>query len=349
METEEKTTGREHSVLPLHGTSGHRGQGQAPHSLVVRTSACILYGAASIAMMLCVKVLMTEMKFRSFLFISFTQQVATVILLLCSQVCRPAASRFPLLTRPLFLQLLPLSLLFCLNVLSSLYATRDLSMPCYVLFRFFSVAFTMVAEHVVLNRSATFERVFPVCLLIISPFIASHGSWKTDWKAITAVMINNVLTALQGVVLRERIDALTSVISADGIMFYNGCALVLLTFSLLYYNVMGEQDFVAQYSFTLCSSILLAVNSVMGFLLIASMYYCTKVTSPLTTSVVGGTKNVIVSFAGMLLSDYTFSFSSLAGILLSALGTLLYSSETVMRHAKQWIYYLPSAMKRLRR
>lgn len=315
------------------------------HSLATRVLACLSYGASSIAIMLSVKLILTEMKFKSFLFVSFIQQAMAILVLLGRQALRQPTARFPLLTWPLFIKLLPLSMLFSMNILCGLYATRDLSMPSFVLFRRFSIALTMIGEFVVLHRTPTFEKVFPVCILVASPLIASQGSFHTDMKAISALMVNNVLTALQGVVLRERIDSLSSQISSEGIMFYNACMMVLLTFTMLLFNALGERDFVMHFEFTPLCVMMLFVNSFMGFLVNASMYYCTRVTSPLTTAIVGSGKNVVTSLVGMLLSDYVYTPASLTGILLSAFGTLLYSSGRLTRRFSFLFWCLRSSSK----
>ena len=64
----------------------------------------------------------------------------------------------------------------------------------------------------------------------------------------------------------------------------------------------------------------------MGFLLNYSTMLCTRVNSPLTTTIIGTMKNVILTYIGVLLGgDYVYSGINFIGISLSVLAGLLYS------------------------
>ena len=65
----------------------------------------------------------------------------------------------------------------------------------------------------------------------------------------------------------------------------------------------------------------------MGFLLNYSTMLCTRVNSPLTTTIIGTMKNVILTYIGVLLGgDYVYSGINFIGITLSVLAGLLYSA-----------------------
>jgi drug/metabolite transporter (DMT)-like permease len=77
---------------------------------------------------------------------------------------------------------------------------------------------------------------------------------------------------------------------------------------------------------------LLAVS--MGSILNYSIFLCTTLNSPLTTAVVGATKNVATTYIGMIaFSDYTFTWINFMGINISILGSVYYTYMILFKGA----------------
>jgi hypothetical protein len=63
----------------------------------------------------------------------------------------------------------------------------------------------------------------------------------------------------------------------------------------------------------------------MGFVLNYAYYLCTKLNSPLTSTIIGVFKNIFTTYIGMIFSDYTFSMLSFGGVTVSVVGSLIYN------------------------
>lgn len=72
----------------------------------------------------------------------------------------------------------------------------------------------------------------------------------------------------------------------------------------------------------------------MGSVLNYSIFLCTTLNSPLTTAVVGATKNVATTYIGMFIfPDYTFSWINFLGINISIMGSLYYTYMILFKGA----------------
>ncbi|KHJ82249.1 hypothetical protein OESDEN_18059 [Oesophagostomum dentatum] len=87
-----------------------------------RVLSAVFYGVTSIVVVFVNKILLTNMKFPSFLFVGFGQMVATVIVLFFARILRIVT--FPSLDSSIPRKIMPLPLLFVLNLVSGLGGTK---------------------------------------------------------------------------------------------------------------------------------------------------------------------------------------------------------------------------------
>lgn len=116
-------------------------------------------------------------------------------------------------------------------------------------------------------------------------------------------------------------------IGSYGLMFYNNLfslpvVLILLLTNEREMHALREFDRWRNKSLWLC----LLLTSIFGFVLNYTYFLCTKLNSPLTTTVVGALKNVLTTYLGMILfPDYSFTFLSFTGATISVVGSLMYN------------------------
>lgn len=151
-------------------------------------------------------------------------------------------------------------------------------------------------------------------------------------QGYTYVMITNVLTALNGVFVKKKLDSID--MGKYGLMYYNSLFMILPALFATW--MLG--DLHAAYAFPHWSDpVFLAqflLSCIMGFVLSYSTILCTQFNSALTTTIVGCLKNICVTYLGMFIGgDYVFSWLNCIGINISVFGSLLYTYVTFRKKA----------------
>ena len=291
-----------------------------------RIFAACLYGATSIAIMLVNKVVLTRWNFPSSNVLALSQFTCTLGILYAAKLAGYVS--FPDASVAQARKVMPLPLIFLLNVLCGLGGTKAVSIPMFSVLRRFNLVFTMTLEFLLFGTVATREVKGTVALMMLGAFIAASNDLAFSAHGYTLIMLNNVFTSSNGVLLKAKLSDAKSGLGTFGLMFYNTlCSWPLLLGFVLAFRA-DEWRAVLAFEHWRAPSfwVLFLASSVLGCALNYSIYYCTRVTSALTVVVVGCTKNVATTYIGFLLSpDYVFSWNNFAGINVSMVGALYYS------------------------
>ena len=317
----------QHHARRNDGTAGPEGDGgPAVYTRGQRIFAALLYGATSIAIMLVNKVVLTRWNFPSSNVLALSQFSSTLALLWGAKVA--GWITFPDASVAQARKVMPLPVIFLLNVLCGLGGTKAVSIPMFSVLRRFNLVFTMSLEFLLFGTVATREVKGTVALMMLGAFVAASNDLAFSAHGYTLIMLNNVFTSGGGVLLKAKLNDVKSGLGTFGLMFYNTlCSWPLLLGFVLVFRV---DEWRATLAFEHWRDAgfwtLFLASSVLGCALNYSIYYCTRVTSALTVVVVGCTKNVATTYIGFLLSpDYVFSWRNFLGINVSMVGALYYS------------------------
>uniref|UniRef100_A0A1I7TV97 TPT domain-containing protein n=1 Tax=Caenorhabditis tropicalis TaxID=1561998 RepID=A0A1I7TV97_9PELO len=310
--------------------------------LLIRVLSAVFYGVISVLIVFVNKILLTNYKFPSFLFVGVGQMMATLVILFLAKLFRIV--QFPSLDSSIPRKIMPLPLLYFFNLISGLGGTQMINLPMFTVLRRFSILMTMILEFYILDVKASKAVKISVGLMIGGSFIAAIYDLSFDALGYTMIFINNICTAALGVYTKQKLDAKD--LGKYGLMFYN-CLFMLLP-ALCVVQYTGDLD--RAYTFMLSDSMTSSVwacfglSCVCGFVLNYSLVLCTHHNSALTTTCVGPIKNLFVTYVGMFSSgDYVFQWANFTGINVSVFGSILYTYVT-FRSKSTTISYKPLPM-----
>eukprot|EP00045_Choanoeca_perplexa_P010080 m.100756 g.100756 ORF g.100756 m.100756 type:complete len:340 (-) comp15141_c0_seq1:1277-2296(-) len=294
----------------------------AEHSVRSQVTTALFYGTSSIAIMMVNKIVLTSYGFPSPSFIALCQMIFTLVALYFARALGMVS--FPSYSNKVMWQVFPLPLIYLGNLISGLGGTKLISLPMFTLLRRFSILFTMLAEKWMLGIQPGGTVQVSVALMLGGALVAAADDLGFDLVGYTYLLVNDVLTAANGVVLKKKLDS--KELGSFGLMYYN--CLFSLPLAMLAVWADKEkwqqvQDFDMWHVLGFQVSFL--GSCLMGFVLTYSVFLCTHVNSALTTTVIGCLKNILVAYMGMLMVDYVFTWPNFMGINISIFGSLLYS------------------------
>ncbi|WKX95209.1 hypothetical protein Q1695_012011 [Nippostrongylus brasiliensis] len=298
-----------------------------------RILSAVFYGVTSIVVVFVNKILLTNFRFPSFLFVGFGQMVATVAVLFVARTLRIVS--FPAFDSTIPRKIMPLPLLFVLNLVSGLGGTKLINLPMFTVLRRFSILMTMVLEYVILGVKASRAVKISVCLMIVGSIIAALFDLTFDLWGYTLIGLNDICTAGLGVYTKQKLEA--KELGKYGLMFYNSLFMLIPTFALVCYTGDTDKALTFMVSDEMTPSVWMCfiVSCLCGFVLNYSLVLCTHFNSALTTTCVGPIKNLFVTYAGMFSSgDYVFQWTNFIGINVSVMGSMLYTYVTFRAKSK---------------
>lgn len=293
-----------------------------------RISSALFYALASFLITVVNKTVLTSYQFPSFQVLGIGQMLATVILLSFAKHIN--LLKFPAFEADIFKKIWPLPLIYIGNMIFGLGGTKELSLPMMTVLRRFSILMTMIGEFYILGKKPRIAVQLSVYTMILGAFIAASNDLAFSIKGYTLVLLNDLFTAVYGVVMKQKLDA--AELGKYGLMFYN--SLFMIPPAILLAYVTGDIHLATKYEnwHDMLFLTQFFMSCVMGFVLSYSVILCTLHNSALTTTVIGCLKNVCVTYLGMLIGgDYIFSVINFVGINVSVLGSLVYTWVTFRR------------------
>lgn len=230
----------------------------------------------------------------------------------------------------------PLSLCWWTYVVSGIVALRYLNIPMFSTLRKFTVLFVLAGEIFLLSKPAKPTVWIAVGVMLSGGLLAGVTDLTMSVPGYVCVSICCLATALY-LVMIVRVTKATR-LDTFGLLFYNNVLSMPLMLLFLAFFTTELQDVrsfpqLHDRSFLL----FLIVSAAQATLLNIAIFLCTKINSPLATTVTGQMKDIVTVGAGLFVfGDVKLSGPNLAGLALSLFGSLLYSLTKLRasRHKK---------------
>eukprot|EP00128_Syssomonas_multiformis_P015083 Colp12_sorted_trinity150504_noHs@6957 len=304
-----------------------------PPTLLQQITAGFLYGLMSLLTIFFNKIVLTTYKFPSFYFVTLNEAIVSIVVLSILKNLR--IIRYPDFSWDIFYKIFPLPFIYILNTLTGLAGTQRINIPMLTALRRFAILFTMIGESKILGNKFSAPVKMSVALMIGGAMIAALDDFAFDMRGYLFIMANNLFTAANGVLMKKTLNS--KELGTFGLIFYN----TLFSLPLLLLMAPFHRDELQQvFSFHRFASptfqLLYLLTISCGVSLTYSIYYCTKVNSPLSTTVIGCLKNVLSTYLGMFIGgDYIFSATNFIGVNVGIIGSLIYSGVKYQQGLRQ--------------
>jgi len=293
--------------------------------LFKKFASAIFYGVASLMITLANKIVLTSYKFSSFQTLALGQLVVTIIFI-------KLAKHFHLLKVSNFdyrtgWKVIPLAIFYFGNLLFGLGGTKSLNLPMFSVLRRFSILMTMYGEYYVLKKRNSIYVRFSVYMMVLGAIVAALNDLTFDVFGYAFIMFNNFFTAANGIYTKKKLD--TSELGEYDLLYYNAVFTIFPLIFLIFFS--GEVSKLYEYDewSNMGFWFFFILSSIMGFILNYSWMLCTRFNSPLTTTVIGCLKNILVTYIGMFIGgDYVFSNLNFLGLTISSFASVFYSYLT---------------------
>lgn len=292
----------------------------------MHVSSVLVYGGCSVAIIWSNKVILTEYGL-SPVSLMFLQNAFTVIAMLIMHVMGYIKLKLPNLST--FNLLIGTSIINVMNTFVGLGGTALINAAMFTTLRRIGIGMTMILETLFLGINHKSSIKVSIYLIIIGTIIAALDDLTFNLVGYTYTMINNALTAGSQIVTKKYIDKHNEN-GKEMVCFYTSI-IGLVTCSIYLYVYQTELILTVK-SITMFYNNLeymnaLIASTILGLILNLSINWCIDRNDPLTLSVTGSIKNILVmilSCIGFIGRDYKYSICNFIGLQVATIGSIMY-------------------------
>jgi solute carrier family 35 protein len=302
---------------------------------------CLFYAGTSVLISLVNKALLSSWHFNCYFFMLALQLAMTLAFCVVTRDRLGNPFRIPAFSSATYWLSVPVAAAYIANVCLGLVGLQMVNVPMFFCIRRTSTLFVLLYEFVSERKVAEPGIRGAVAVICCGAIVAGWESLGGEALGFLITVLNNVATAASTVMQKQ--FSLAAKLGANsgggaagggpfGIMYYQ--ALTALPLALLLAAVAGEGAELLAFPHLYSPSFWFALiaASVMGLLLSYSSLLCTTYNSPLTTSVTGNAKDVVLTIVGaVLFPGFRATLLSVGGLCLSFVGSGLYTAVSVRR------------------
>eukprot|EP01064_Diplonema_japonicum_P000507 TRINITY_DN1032_c0_g1_i1.p1 TRINITY_DN1032_c0_g1~~TRINITY_DN1032_c0_g1_i1.p1 ORF type:complete len:364 (+),score=65.32 TRINITY_DN1032_c0_g1_i1:44-1093(+) len=299
---------------------------------VVETALSVAaYSTCSISMVILNKLVMDTHQFNFPSALLFFQSLSAFVLV--AVLKNRGIVEFPNMSKQLILKWLPLTGLFVGMLGTSMLGLRTMSVSITLLIKNFALIFIAVGDNILYGHYLDKWVLLSFLLMIFGSFVgAQQDKWVTPWGLFWNFANVGFTTGYQ-LYMKGMLNEAKKTLGRWGPVYYNNLlALPPLIFPTLYSApVWKEKLEVSNDMLKLWLCLMMFVGAIMTM----SSFWCMRMTSPTTYSVVGALNKVPLAIISMWVFDQYPTAYGAFGIFLALLGGLLYTIVNVNASSNQ--------------
>jgi len=229
---------------------------------------------------------------------------------------------------------LPLSLFYSLMIVTGLAALTWMNVPMFGTLRRMTTLIVLIFDVGLNGIKVSRAEAAAIFVMTLGAIVAGAADLAFDLRGYVLIALNCVLTAVYLVYIKYvgRITGLESL----GLMYINN--ILSIPVLLFVFVVSGESEtvFAYEYWFYPTFLILFIASAVAALTLNYTIFLCTEYNSAVVTSVTGQLKGLLSTlFGAIFLSGYVYSHLNMLGLVISSLGSVLYTLVKLPMSAQQ--------------
>ncbi|GMI07529.1 hypothetical protein TrLO_g8246 [Triparma laevis f. longispina] len=284
-------------------------------------SSCLLYSGCSMSMVLANKSLASSHNTNFNILLVVFQAVVAV--LLCSGAKAAGKIDYPEFQKPIAMQWLPVNLIFCGMLYTSMQALTHNNVPMVTVFKNIANIFIAAGDYVFFNKPSDGLTKLAFGVMLTGAIAASYKDMHITFVGIFWMFANCLFTA--GYVLYMKFATQTVKLSKFGMVYYNNVLATAILLPVTLFN--GEMsEFLSRVDLhTFPYFVENFFAGFVGFFLNFASLSCVAATGPTTYAIVGTVNKIPTSIIGSFVFDAEISPETWFFIAVSMTGGFIYS------------------------
>lgn len=211
--------------------------------------------------------------------------------------------------------LLSLAVLNACNVFFGLLGSTHMSVAVFTALRRVSIGLTLVGEIVYLKKKKSGSVIACVAFMMAAVAIVAIDDTSASVRGYSFVMLNNFLTTASSIFSKSVLDSETS---KETVLVMNNVVQLLIAGGVSVYHPWEPS--VPAFGFW-------AASAILGALIQFSSTWSVQENGPLTQSILGSSKNVVMSLLScmhVIDNDYVFTWINFTALQMTAVASFLY-------------------------
>lgn len=220
-------------------------------------------------------------------------------------------------------KVVPLTICFVLMLTFNNICLKHVQVSTYQVARSSTILFNLIFSYIILNTRFTSMEAVACVLVTMGLVIGALDPSTLSFFGVLTGTLGSVFWAINSVGIKKSLQNLDQ----WTLLYYNNLLSLPMFIPAILLAGEGPSLFDLPFSFSSISAVWIPIlfSGLFAFAMNLAVFYCIKLTSPVTYNIVGTVKACIQSLGGVILLGEIVTTQSVAGILMCVIGSLMYA------------------------